>query len=80
MIKGTNECPHCGGTALYGAKDIDARGGMGPDFLPNLGSGFTSPKFEVVVCSDCGLARFFVQKDARARIATSSWWKKLENT
>ena len=45
--------------------------------LPNLGGFFRFPKFEVVVCADCGLTRFYADAPARAKLPTAKNWSRL---
>jgi predicted nucleic-acid-binding Zn-ribbon protein len=50
-------CRNCGSTDQH-VKEVDSKGGYGPDLLP---IGFwTSPKFEIHVCGSCGLVEWFV--------------------
>ena len=76
MATGKN-CPECGGTHLVSQGDIGVRGGYGPDLLPDAGSLFSSPKVKAVVCTDCGLIRYFASQDALRKIAASDKWKRL---
>ena len=71
-------CPNCGGKQLYkSAKGVSGGGGYAPNCLPGLGSVFISAKFDVVICSDCGLIRFFAQPESRAKLARSSKWTRV---
>ena len=70
-------CPDCGSTMLYQSRETGAAGGHGPDFLPGLGKIFSSAKFVLVVCRDCGLTRFFAQPEARSRLKDSNKWKMV---
>jgi predicted nucleic-acid-binding Zn-ribbon protein len=50
-------CRNCSATDRY-SKEIDARGGYGPNLLP---IGFWSEaKFKIEVCGSCGLIEWFV--------------------
>ena len=71
------ECPGCGGRRLYAADDVVEGGRRGPTLLPGLGSLFLYAKFEVVVCADCGLTRFFASRQARERLSDSTRWRAL---
>lgn len=51
-------CRNCGSTEIY-SRDVKSRGGYGPDLLP-LGFFFSSPKFHLLVCGNCGLVEWFV--------------------
>ncbi|HSD66671.1 MAG TPA: hypothetical protein VLF95_08210 [Vicinamibacteria bacterium] len=69
-------CPGCGGRTLYERADVGSGGSHGPELLPDLGRGwFDSAKFTAVVCRDCGLARFYAQPEARAKLKDSRKWK-----
>jgi hypothetical protein len=52
-------------------------GGDAPDFLPGLGRFIRSARFVVVVCRDCGLARFFASPEARAKLKEARKWKTV---
>jgi predicted nucleic-acid-binding Zn-ribbon protein len=76
-------CLNCGAKTLYRSREVSASGGYGPDLLPGLGRAIaglikTSGRFTLVVCADCGLARFFATAEARSRLADSRDWAKLE--
>jgi hypothetical protein len=62
---------------LYSGPPTSAGGGHAPNYLPGLGRFFSSAKFVLVVCRDCGLTRFYAQPDARAELAESSKWKLI---
>jgi len=72
-------CPNCKGRELYKAKrPVGSGGGYAPNYLPGLGSSvLRSPKFEVVVCQNCGLTRFFAAPEARQKLSTSSKWVRV---
>jgi predicted nucleic-acid-binding Zn-ribbon protein len=70
-------CPSCRGNTLYRGPATSAGGGEAPNYLPGLGKLFSRAKFVLVVCRDCGLARFFVEPEARARLAESGKWKAV---
>jgi predicted nucleic-acid-binding Zn-ribbon protein len=65
------DCPHCGGTALYTTvAATPANGVMGPHLLPKVERG----QLNVVVCEDCGLTRFFARRvDIQALKASGAW-------
>lgn len=48
----------------------------GPLLLPGLNRSFWRPfaKFQVVVCADCGLTRFYAEASARAKLPTAEGW------
>jgi len=37
---------------------------------------FSSEKFFLVVCGDCGLSRFFARPEATAKLAASQKWTR----
>jgi len=55
---------------------MSSGGGYAPDYLPGLGRLGRDAKFTVVVCSDCGLTRFFAEPEATARLTNSTKWEK----
>jgi predicted nucleic-acid-binding Zn-ribbon protein len=70
-------CPNCGGANLYRArKSVSAGGGYAPNYLPGLGTLFLAGKFRVVVCRDCGLTRFFAEREARDRLPDAGKWER----
>jgi len=69
-------CPNCQGANLYHTvKPVHGGGGHAPNYLPGLGSFFRRPRFDVVVCSDCGLTRFFVPQEFLGSLQDSSKWE-----
>lgn len=71
-------CPNCGGNDHYRGPETSSGGGHAPDYLPGLGrSFFRSARFVLVVCRDCGLARFFAQPEARKKLAEARKWKRV---
>lgn len=71
-------CPNCGGGNQYvSLKEVSAGGGHAPNFLPDLGTIFSAEKFRIVVCSDCGLTRFFARRSAREKLRESEKWKRV---
>jgi predicted nucleic-acid-binding Zn-ribbon protein len=69
-------CPECGQKNLF-VTEANSGGGHAPNYLPRLGGFFSAAKFEVVVCADCGLTRFFASPEARAKLAATSNWRRL---
>jgi hypothetical protein len=66
-------CPECGQKNLYRTR-ANSGGGHAPNYLPGLG-GFIAPaRFEVVVCADCGLTRWFASPEARNRLDSAQNW------
>jgi predicted nucleic-acid-binding Zn-ribbon protein len=76
-MSGVAPCPECGGKSLYSGPPTSAGGGHAPNYLPGLGRFFSSAKFVLVVCRDCGLTRFYAQPDARAELTESSKWRLI---
>ena len=76
MNSNSLQCPECDGRNLYTTSVVSA-GGHGPVLLPGLGGFLRFAKFDVVVCSDCGLTRFFAEPSARTKLSTSSRWTRL---
>ena len=72
-------CPNCGGRELYGTK-ASAGGGHAPNYLPGLGGFWMTAKFELVLCRDCGLTRFFASRDAMEKVANSKKWKRMDGS
>ena len=71
-------CPNCGGGNLFlSLKEVSAGGGHAPNYLPDLGGFFAAEKFRVVVCSDCGLTRFFARMSAVEKLRESEKWKRI---
>ena len=72
-------CPECQSKNIYRYKKyVDSEGGYGPELLPKLGKGiFSSPKLLPVVCLDCGLIRFYAEKEARYNLETSKHWEAV---
>ncbi len=73
----TSPCPNCGSKELYRSDEVSAGGGHAPNYLPGLGNFFFSERFNLVVCRDCGLTRFFARSSARAKLPDSKKWKRL---
>jgi predicted nucleic-acid-binding Zn-ribbon protein len=70
-------CPECGRQNLY-ANTTRSGGGYGPVLLPKLGSFWKFfASFEVVVCADCGLTRFYAEPSARTKLPTTKAWRRL---
>lgn len=72
-------CPECGGAALYSSDALSA-GLYGPALLPGLGSFLTPADFEVIVCADCGLTRFYADPAARLNVRSRRGWRALKET
>jgi hypothetical protein len=70
-----NKCPECGAMALY--RLTDPIGGLFNP-LPGLGDFLQYAEMRVVVCSECGLIRFYSSKEARKKLPKSERWRKIE--
>lgn len=70
-------CPNCRGKSLYKSNQVSAGGGHAPNYLPTLGKGWGSAKFEVVLCRDCGLTRFFASQEAAQKVSGSKKWTRV---
>lgn len=60
-------CRHCASTDLY-SKEVHACGAYGPDLLPLDNGFFSFPKFEIRVCTACGLVGWFVPQEHLSRV------------
>ena len=72
-----NTCPECGKANLFRSAELSAGGGHAPNYLPGLGTFFSSAKFQLVVCRDCGLTRFYAGKAARERLPHHTKWTRI---
>jgi hypothetical protein len=71
-------CPNCRSKTLYRSiKPVSAGGGHAPDHLPGLGGTFSSEKFHIVLCADCGLTRFFARPEALTKLSASKKWEPV---
>ena len=72
-------CPNCSSKRLFRAKKgVASGGGYAPNYLLGLHTSMFSPAtFEVVVCQDCGLTRFFASPEARAKLPDSDKWERV---
>lgn len=70
-------CPECGSGQLMSRGDITAAGGYGPDLLPGTSRMLSWPKMRAVVCKDCGLLRYYVQRETLARVTEANGWRRL---
>ena len=72
----TAKCPECGAESLYWTSTYSG-GGHGPLLLPQLGTFWRPAEFDVLVCADCGLTRFYAHKEARLKLPTASNWQPI---
>ena len=73
-----DKCPNCQSTELYKNR-IASTGMYGPQLLPGLGSFWSNPKFDIVLCANCGRCEFFADEDACEKVneALTSGWKRV---
>ena len=74
-----SSCTNCGGTSLYEGEETSAGGGHAPNYLSGLGRFLRTARFQLVICEDCGLTRFFASKEARANLADCPKWTRLSS-
>lgn len=72
-------CGNCGGGNLY-STEVSSGGGHAPNYLPRLAPWWSSAKFDVVVCRDCGLTRFFADEEATGKLARAKSWTRVRAT
>ena len=70
-MKRVAPCPNCGGTDQRLTRTESLRG-----MLPDAGNWITTATWDVVVCLDCGMTRYFAGRDALDRIAKSPDWQR----
>ncbi len=70
-----SKCPECAGDSVYRHRYSDAGSNIGPSLLPGLGSPLAFATFTILVCEDCGLARYYADRTARANLSTADGWK-----
>jgi len=73
-VSSAKPCPHCAGTELY-TRRVSTGGES--YLLPGLGRFLHFAQFDVVVCADCGLTRFFAEPEARKNARSNGAWKRL---
>lgn len=73
----TSHCPECEGLSLFRTTTASG-GGYGPILLPGLGRFMRVADFEVVVCADCGLTRFYASEDARSQLGGARRWQRCQ--
>jgi predicted nucleic-acid-binding Zn-ribbon protein len=69
------KCPECGSQALY-TTQVDSAG-HSIALLPGLGGFLRMAKFNVVVCENCGLTRFYAEPSAREKLSRSARWRAI---
>ncbi|HSE26630.1 MAG TPA: hypothetical protein VLA95_00265 [Gemmatimonadales bacterium] len=70
-------CPECGSRDQYQTLKPVSAGGHDPSFLPDLGKWYESAKFELVVCADCGLTRYYAAREGREKLGRSTKWRRV---
>jgi hypothetical protein len=68
-------CSNCGGSDLR-STTTNAVGSFGPDLLPGASGWVIPATFDVVVCCNCGLVRFFAPPAAIEKVAKSASWER----
>ena len=76
-MRRVSPCPNCKGRNLYRSKEVNAGGGHAPNYLPGLGGFLSVERFTIVLCQDCGLARFFARDSATRKLSESSAWTRV---
>jgi predicted nucleic-acid-binding Zn-ribbon protein len=77
-MKNPVPCPNCQSRNQYKTKKpVASGGGHAPNYLPGLGHWFRSGRFDIIVCRDCGLTRFFVDEEDRDDLDDSNKWERL---
>lgn len=76
MNSNRKKCPECGLENIY-ATTTNSGGGYGPILLPQLGGFLRMAAFEVLVCANCGLTRFYADAAARTKLPGANKWRRL---
>jgi predicted nucleic-acid-binding Zn-ribbon protein len=76
MNSNRQKCPECERQNVF-ATISNSGAGYGPMFLPGLGGFLRMAKFEVLVCADCGLTRFYAEPDARTKLSGAKGWSRI---
>ena len=72
----SRKCPECAGETLF-TTTTSSGGQHGPALLPGLGGFLRYAKFNVVVCRNCGLTRFYTVDDALEKLPEASQWQRM---
>ena len=72
----SHACPECQGPNLYSTTVYSGRGN-GVSLLPGLGGFLHFATFNVVVCANCGLTRFYADKSALDKLSKAHQWRRL---
>src|SRR5262245_50075646 len=71
-------CPNCGSRSLYWTSQPDSWNQL----LPGLGHFLCAADIQTVICSECGLTRFFASpgalrklRETNGQTATATWFK-----
>jgi predicted nucleic-acid-binding Zn-ribbon protein len=73
-----SSCPCCEGNELY-THTIDSDGYLGPNLLPGLGGLWRNPKFNIVVCQECGHTQFFVDPQSLDKLPNTKGWRRISS-
>jgi predicted nucleic-acid-binding Zn-ribbon protein len=74
-MNGLRKCPECESHSLYITKVTSA--GHSIALLPGLGGFLRIAKFDLIVCANCGLTRFYAEASAREKLSQSPRWRPL---
>ncbi len=81
----TTKCPECGAGSLFATTTkANGTGAYGPHYLGGLGTPvlhgliqLDQAKFQVVVCAECGLTRFYADAESRAKLPKTDNWQRI---
>ena len=76
IMTSAKPCPECGQKNIYAITTVSGSA-HGPHLLPGLGGFLHLAMFEVRVCADCGLTQFFASPEARGKLASAKYWRRL---
>jgi hypothetical protein len=77
-MKSPVPCPNCQSRNLYKSRlPQGAGGGHAPNYLVGLGKWYRAARFDIVICRDCGLTRFFAEEEALEKLQDSKNWVRL---
>jgi predicted nucleic-acid-binding Zn-ribbon protein len=69
-------CPECESANLH-TTEVYSGAHHSAQFLPGLGGYLNPAKFQVVLCGDCGLTRFFAKPQALEKLPRAPrLWRK----
>lgn len=71
-----DHCPNCESREQF-TRRVESSAPYGPNLLPGLGGFLKFPKFDVVLCSDCGHCAFFADEEACQKVSSISGWRRV---